>query len=159
MLTLIVARARNGAIGKDNEIPWALPADLKMFQRETTGGALIMGRKTWDSLPFKPLPKRYNVVVTRSEGLGEARCTSVEEAVAHCYAQGYQRIYGMGGEGIYRALLPLADRLLVTEVDLEIEAADAFFPAFDESDYLELAARDLPSDGPKARLRELLRKR
>lgn len=159
MLSLIVARARNGAIGKDNEIPWHKPEDLKMFQRETQGGALVMGRRTWESLPVKPLPKRLNVVVSRDASVAETVCASVEEAVAQCYAAGWQRIYGIGGEGIYRALLPLADRILVTEMDLEVAQADAFFPAIPEADWLEIARRPIGGDGPGALLRELIRRR
>lgn len=158
MLTLIVARAANGAIGKDNEIPWHSPEDLKMFQRETTGGAVIMGRRTWDSLPFKPLKNRFNCVVSRDTSLTEHVVGSVTEAVTLCYAQGYQRLYGMGGESIYRELLPLADRLLVTEVDLTIEGADAFFPDFAEADWTEISRR-LLEGSPACTLRELLRKR
>lgn len=158
MLTLIVARAANGAIGKDNEIPWHSPEDLKMFQRETTGGAVIMGRRTWDSLPFKPLKNRFNCVVSRDTSLTEQVVGSVTEAIALCYAQGYQRLYGMGGESIYRELLPLADRLLVTEVDLTIEGADAFFPDFAEADWTEISRRPLEG-APACTLRELLRKR
>lgn len=158
MLSLIVARAKNGAIGRDNDIPWHLPADLKMFQRETTGGCVIMGRRTWESLPVKPLPKRLNLVVSRAEDLGVETCATVEEAIAKGYAEGYQRLYGMGGAGIYAALLPLAERLLLTEVDLEIPDADTFLPDFAESDWREIARREIDGDGPKAVLRELIRR-
>lgn len=159
MLTLIVARARNHAIGKGNDIPWHAPEDLKMFQRETLGGAVIMGRRTWDSLPFKPLKNRLNVVVSRDTSLTDTVCGSVQEAVQTCYAQGYNRVYGIGGETIYRDLLPLADRLMLTEVDLEIADADAFFPEFDEAAWQEVAAYDVRAADPACRLRELIRKR
>lgn len=135
MLSLIVARARNGAIGKDNDIPWQAPEDLRAFQRETLGGAVIMGRNTWQSLPFKPLKNRLNIVVSSDPmAAGGAEdvpvVSSPEAAIAHAKAAGYSRIYGIGGAGIYAALLPLADRLLVTEVDLDVADADAFFPPF-----------------------------
>ncbi|WP_134678732.1 dihydrofolate reductase [Paracoccus ravus] len=159
MLTLIVARARNSAIGKDNQIPWHSPEDLKMFQRETTGGAVIMGRRTWDSLPFKPLKNRLNIVVSRDHALAENVAGSGPEAIALAQEAGYSRIYGIGGEAIYREMLPLADRLMLTEVALEIEAADAFFPRFDESGWIELARRRLPGEGPEFTLRELVRRR
>jgi len=159
MLSLIVARARNGAIGKGNDIPWHAPEDLKMFQRETTGGAIIMGRNTWDSLPFKPLKNRLNIVVSRDTSLTEHVVSSVSEAVSLAYLQGYQRIYGIGGQSIYTEMLPLADRLLVTEVDLEIEQADAFFPDFDEAEWDEVSRADLRADEPLCSLRELIRKR
>ncbi|MDS9466109.1 dihydrofolate reductase [Paracoccus sp. MBLB3053] len=159
MLSLIVARARNSAIGKDNQIPWHSPEDLKMFQRETTGGAVIMGRRTWESLPFKPLKNRLNIVVSRDGSLAEHVAPTVAEAVRMAGAAGYNRLYGIGGEAIYREMLPLADRLMLTEVDLEIAEADAFFPAFEESDWIELARRDLSGDGPICTLRELIRRR
>jgi dihydrofolate reductase len=159
MLTLIVARARNHAIGKGNDIPWHAPEDLKMFQRETLGGAVIMGRRTWESLPFKPLKNRLNVVVSRDTSLTDIVCGSVREAVQTCYAQGYNRVYGIGGETIYRDLLPLADRLMLTEVDLEIAEADAFFPEFDEAAWEEVATYDVRAADPTCRLRELIRKR
>ena len=132
MITLIAARSRNGAIGKDGDIPWHIPEDLAMFKRETLGGALIMGRKTWESLPFKPLPKRLNIVVTRDTGLHDLTARTVEEAIGIAQAQGYFRIYGIGGQRIYEAMLPLAHRLLITEVDTVVEDADAFFPEIGE---------------------------
>ena len=158
MISLIVARARNGAIGKGNDIPWHAPEDLKMFQRETMGGAVIMGRNTWDSLPFKPLKNRLNVVVSRDKSLTDLVCGSLDEAIQTCYDSGYQRIYGIGGSSIYRDLLPKADRLLVTEVDLEIDQADAFFPDFDESEWKEVTTTRIREQDPRCTLRELLRK-
>lgn len=161
MISLVVARAKNGAIGRDNTIPWHLPEDLRLFQRETLGSAVIMGRRTWDSLPMKPLKNRLNIVVSRDSGRAEHVVPSIAEAIALAQAQGYTRISGIGGQAIYREMLPLCDRLLVTEVDLEIAGADAFFPAFDDSDWLELTRRPLTGgvrDAPGAIYRELLRR-
>lgn len=160
MISLIVARAQNSAIGRDGDMPWDLPEDLAMFQRETRGGAVIMGRRTWESLPvaFRPLKGRFNVVVSRSEVAGpDAVVTSVTDAIASSHAAGYTRIYGIGGAGIYRAMLPLAHRLLVTEVDLEVPDADTFFPAFDEADWSEVGRHVLRTEEPGCVLRELLR--
>jgi dihydrofolate reductase len=159
MLSLIVARARNGAIGKDNQIPWHAPEDLAFFQRETTGGALVMGRLTWESLPVKPLKNRLNCVVSRDRGLTEHVFDAPAAAVDFAYGAGYRRVYGIGGAGVYQTLLPLADRLLITEVDLEIEAADAFFPAFDPQDWLLVGRQTLRADGPACVLHEWLRRR
>jgi len=159
MLSLVVARARNGAIGKDGNIPWSLPEDLKFFQRETTGGAVIMGRRTWESLPFKPLKNRLNCLVSSSDSDEVHVERDPQSALGYCAAQGYRRVYGIGGEGIYRALLPLADRLLVTDVDVEIEEADAFFPDFDPTDWVELGGLCLREEGPRAVAREWLRRR
>jgi dihydrofolate reductase len=159
MISLIVARAKNGAIGRDGDMPWDLPEDLAMFQRETRGGAVIMGRKTWDSLPeaYRPLKGRFNVVVTRSDIVGpDAVVQSIEDAIAACQAKSYTRIYGIGGAGIYKAMLPLAHRLLITEVDLGVTDADTFFPALDEGDWTEIGRHVLRTDAPGCVLRELM---
>lgn len=160
MISLIVARAKNGAIGRDGDMPWDLPEDLAMFQRETRGGAVIMGRRTWESLPeaYRPLKGRFNVVVTRSDITGpDAVVQSIEDAIAACQAQGYTRIYGIGGAGIYKAMLPLAHRLLITEVDLEVTDADTFFPAFEEDRWTEIGRHDLREIKPTCVLRELVK--
>ncbi len=159
MISLIVARARNGAIGKDNDIPWHAPEDLAFFQRETTGGAIIMGRNTWDSLPpFKPLKGRLNIVVTSRETGAPHQVTSVSDAIALAYAQGYRRVYGIGGAGIYHEMLGLADRLLITEVDLEIADADAFFPDIEATNWRELGRQPLRAANPACEAVELLRR-
>ncbi|MCJ8332685.1 MAG: dihydrofolate reductase [Epibacterium sp.] len=158
MISLVVARARNGAIGKDNDIPWHAPEDQKAFQRETLGGAIIMGRNTWDSLPFKPLKNRLNIVVSSNPDAAETVVSSVEDAIDLARAQGYARIYGIGGSGIYSAMLPMADRLLITEVDLEIAAADAFFPEFDADQWDVLARQELRSQDPACVMVEYLRR-
>ncbi len=154
MLTLIAARARCGAIGRDGTIPWHAPEDLRQFQRETLGGALIMGRRTWESLPTRPLPRRLNIVVTRDTALAEH--TAPDPLTALSLAEGHTRLYGIGGTAIYAALLPHAHRLLITEVDTEIPDADAHFPTFDEALWREIHRRPLPGPLPMT-LRELLR--
>lgn len=157
MLTLIVARARNGAIGKGNTIPWHAPEDLAAFQRETTGGAVIMGRRTWESLPFKPLKNRLNIVVTRDPAIWETTAPTPEAALQLAQSAGHARLYGIGGSAIYQALLPRAHRLLITEVETEVKGADAFFPAFDEREWRVIWERRLRADGPGCLLREWLR--
>ncbi|MGO4916221.1 dihydrofolate reductase [Pseudogemmobacter sp. W21_MBD1_M6] len=156
MITLIVARARNNAIGRNGDIPWDVPEDLRMFWRETTQGALIMGRRTWESLPVKPLKGRFNCVVTRGDVPADAVCRSVDEAINACYAAGYSRIYGIGGQAIYQALLPRAHRLLITEVDLDVPDADTWFPDFNEQDWTTVHTRTLREDGPRCVLKERL---
>ncbi|PYE84443.1 dihydrofolate reductase [Pseudoroseicyclus aestuarii] len=158
MLTLIVARARNGAIGRDGTIPWTKPEDLRLFQRETLGGAVIMGRRTWESLPSAPLKNRLNIVVSRDAGLAEHVCPSPEAALELARSEGRFRIHGIGGSAIYEGLLPLADRLLITEVDRDVEGADAFFPDFDEAAWRELHRQPLGGEGPDCMARELLRR-
>ena len=132
MLTLVVARGVGGAIGKDGGIPWHAPEDLAAFQRETTGGVLIMGRKTWESLPpkFRPLPGRTNIVVTRQadwQAEGAQRAGSLTEAMALC--AGAPDVWVIGGAQIYALALPWADELLLTEIDAVLPA-DAHFPAW-----------------------------
>lgn len=159
MLTLIAARDRNGAIGKDNDIPWRAPEDLAFFQRETTGGAVVMGRRTWESLPFRPLKNRQNLVVSSDPAVAEQVFPSPEAAVDHAHQAGHRRVYGIGGAGIYRALLPLADRLLLTQVDVAVPDADAFFPDFDRNDWHCLGSVPLRAADPGCVLFEYLRRR
>ncbi|TVP73251.1 MAG: dihydrofolate reductase [Rhodobacteraceae bacterium] len=160
MLSLIVARARNGAIGRDGTIPWHAPEDLAFFQRETLGGAIIMGRKTWDSLPRRPLPRRLNVVVT-SQPMPEVENTvfsRLDRARDAADAAGYLRHYAIGGAAIYAAFLPLADRLLITEVDLDVPDADTFFPDWPAETWRLNARLTLRDAAPRCVLHEYLRK-
>lgn len=131
-LHLILARAANGVIGRDNALPWHLPEDMAHFKRTTLGCPVIMGRKTWDSLPpkFRPLPGRLNIVVTRDAQWladGAARASSLEEAMALCPPGADAWV--IGGAQIYAAALPLADTALITEIAQDFEG-DAFAPVF-----------------------------
>lgn len=135
-LSLIVARARNGVIGRDNALPWRLPEDLAHFKRTTMGHPIIMGRKTWDSIG-RPLPGRRNIVVTRDAAWtaeGAERVASIREAVASC--AGVSAAFVIGGAQIYRAALPLADALDVTEIDRDIDG-DTLFPPIDSREWIE----------------------
>jgi dihydrofolate reductase len=129
-LHLIYARARNGTIGKDNQMPWHLPEDLAHFKRVTLGQPVIMGRKTWDSLParFRPLPGRINIVITRQhdwQAEGARRAASIADALRQCGDAPDAWI--MGGAEIYRLAEPLASTAVVTEIDADFEG-DAFAP-------------------------------
>jgi dihydrofolate reductase len=138
MITLVVAAARNGVIGKDGAIPWRLPEDMRRFKALTLGHAVVMGRKTWDSLPLKnrPLPGRRNLVVTRDPAW---RADGAERmALEAALASG--DVFVIGGAEIYRAALPLADRIELTEVQADFEG-DAFF-TFDPSPWREVARED-----------------
>ena len=157
MLTLIVARDRNGAIGRDGDMPWRLPEDLALFKRETDGGAIIMGRRTWESLPRRPLPNRLNIVVSRDAALAEHVAPDIPAAIAMARAAGHMRLYGIGGARIYREMLPIADRLLVTEVDLAVEDADTHFPDFNEADWREVHRAVIREGDPRCVARELAR--
>lgn len=131
-LHLILARARNGVIGNNNTLPWHLPEDLAHFKRTTLGCPVIMGRKTWDSLPtkFRPLPGRLNVVVTRQADWradGAVVANSLEAACAACPAE--STAWVIGGAELYAQALALASTAVVTEIDADYEG-DAFSPHF-----------------------------
>lgn len=131
-LQLIFARARNGVIGKDNALPWHLPEDMAHFKRLTTGNAVIMGRKTWDSIParFRPLPQRLNVVVTRQpfwSETGAQTAHSMRDALQIC--EHVETAWVIGGAQLYALALPLASAAVVTEIDADFEG-DAFAPVF-----------------------------
>ncbi|KQO24432.1 dihydrofolate reductase [Acidovorax sp. Leaf76] len=134
-LHLIYARAANGIIGKDNALPWHLPEDMAHFKQLTQGCPVVMGRRTWDSLPprFRPLPGRTNIVVTRQgdwQAEGAHRAGSLQEALAQCNAG--QTVWVIGGAQVYAEALPLADRLEVTEIDRDFEG-DAYAPALGDA--------------------------
>lgn len=129
-LGLVYARARNGVIGRDGVLPWHLPEDLAHFKKVTMGAPVIMGRKTWESLPprFRPLPGRRNIVVTRQAGWsapGAESAASFDEAVARCEPAAHAWV--IGGAEIYRQAVPLAEIAEVTELDADYEG-DAYAP-------------------------------
>ena len=139
-ISLIAGVARNRGIGRNNQLLWRLPEDLARFKALTMGHAVIMGRKTWDSLParFRPLPGRRNIVLSRSPALqlaGAEIFTSIEEALLACKDD--DRVFVIGGAQIYAEALPLADRLELTEIDADFEA-DVFFPVWDRSAFQEI---------------------
>jgi dihydrofolate reductase len=142
-LNLIYARARNGVIGKDGTLPWYLPEDLAHFKRTTLGCPVIMGRKTWDSLPlqFKPLPGRANIVITRqkswpqnSTSNGVQTANSLPDSLLIC--EQIQplpvQVWVIGGAQIYAEALHLAHKIVLTEIDADFEG-DAFAPKLDAS--------------------------
>lgn len=131
-LNLIFARARNGVIGNNNALPWHLPEDMAHFKRSTLGCPVIMGRKTWDSLParFRPLPGRLNVVVTRQpdwQADGAVVANSLEAACAACPSA--STAWVIGGAELYAQALALAGTAVVTEINADYEG-DAFAPRF-----------------------------
>ena len=130
-ITIIAAVAQNRAIGKDNKLIYWLPNDLKRFKALTTGHTIIMGRKTFESLPKGALPNRRNIVLSRSKrDFAGCDCyTSLDEALANCSAD--EDIYIIGGASIYEQAIKCADRLCLTEIDDTPEDADTFFPEFD----------------------------
>ena len=147
-LAIVAAVARNGVIGAGNALPWHLPEDLKHFKALTTGHAVIMGRKTWESLPprFRPLPGRRNIVVTRDKTYraeGAVVVHSIEEATAKVSGS---EAFVIGGAELYALALPIADRLELTEIDADIEG-DAFFPPLDRAQWREAARKAGAGEG------------
>ena len=149
-IVLVVARAANGVIGKDGVLPWHIPADLKHFKRVTTGTPMIMGRRTFDSLPGL-LPGRRHIVLTRDRGWsaqGAEVVHDVEAALA--VAAGAERVSIIGGAEIFAAFLPLADAIELTEVHGDV-AGDTVMPAPDPADWVEVSREDHPAqDGRPA---------
>ena len=138
---MIAAVARNGAIGKDNALLWHEPEDLKHLRRVTMGHPVVMGRKTWDSLPsrFRPLPGRRNIVITRDTAWhaeGAEAVTSIDAARA--LLAGAEKAFVIGGAQIYALALPHADELVLTEIDAALDG-DVFFPAWDRAGFTCLA--------------------
>jgi dihydrofolate reductase len=150
-LALVVARARNGVIGREGGLPWRLRSDLQRFKATTLGKPCIMGRRTWDSLPLKPLPGRLNLVLSKDESFepkGAVACLTLDEAVEIAREQavddGIDEVCVIGGAGLFAATLPRAKRLYLTEVEAEPEG-DVFFPAFDEGGWVEVSSETVPA--------------
>ena len=157
-LVLIASVARNGSIGQGAELVWHEPQDKRWFRRQTLGCPVIMGRKTWDSLParFRPLPGRDNIVVTRQPGwagTGAQVAHSLAQALAlartAAVQSGAARMLVIGGGQLYAEALPLADQLLLTEIDADLPG-DTCFPPWRRADFSETARETLHSDGPPA---------
>lgn len=134
-ISIIAAVAGNNAIGLNGKLLYWLPEDLKRFKALTTGHTIIMGRKTFDSLPKGALPNRRNVVLTRSKRTfpGAETFPSLSQALASCSAE--EEVYVIGGASVYAEALPLADRLCLTEVHDTPKEADAFFPDFNKDEW------------------------
>jgi len=140
---LIVARGRNGVIGRDGDLPWRLKDDLALFKSTTLGAPILMGRKTWQSLPRRPLPGRENLVLSRdwtfsAPGARVYSNLTTALAVARSLAAraGKPEVFVIGGAAIYEDSLALADRLFITEVDAAPEG-DAWFPEIDPKEWSE----------------------
>lgn len=132
MISLIVAIAQNNAIGKDNDLLWHISEDLKYFKRTTNKRTVVMGRKTWESLPFKPLKNRRNIVVSSQKDYlieGAELFESVDKVFESLQSES-DEVFCIGGASLYKALLPKADKLYITRVYKDFEA-DVFFPEID----------------------------
>lgn len=147
-ISLILSVGRNNEIGRGNDLIWHFHADMKFFRETTTGNTVIMGRKTFESLP-KVLPNRKNIVISTDKDLkieGALVVHSVEEALE---AAKDDNIFVIGGGKIYAEFLPLADKIYLTEIDAQCPDADTFFPAFDKSLYTRAVLGENEEDGIK----------
>ena len=147
MISIIVAIAENYAIGKNNDLLWHIPEDLKRFKRLTTGHTVIMGKKTYESLPRKPLPNRVNIVITDDPEDLFDQCVmawSIEDALNKSDSSDENFI--IGGASVYRQFLPFSDRLYITWVHKSYDG-DVFFPEIDFSEWLMVSNEDVPSSG------------
>ena len=146
-ISIVAAVADNYAIGKGNKLPWHLPADLKHFRELTTGHAVVMGKRTFESLPNGPLPNRRNVVLTSvmSEGVNEGyfEADSLEDAFYLCEKE--EKVFIVGGAAVYRQSLEIADSLYITWVHHEF-SADIYFPEVDFSKWDEVSRQDMTAD-------------
>ena len=150
-LALIAAVARNGAIGRGNRLPWRLPDDMRHFMRTTNGCAVIMGRRTFESMSG-PLPKRANIVVTRQASYGAQGvevvgdfAAALKAAARHCARTGIETAFAIGGTAIYQEALQAAERLYITWVAAEV-AGNAWFPEVDWRQWREISSTEHPAD-------------
>jgi dihydrofolate reductase len=137
-ISMIVARSRNHVIGRDNQMPWKISADLQFFKRVTMGHPVIMGRKTWESIG-RPLPGRRNIVVSRNHhylATGGELVGSLEEALKSLSE--FERVFVIGGEQLFNQAFSMADRLYITEIDLDIDGGDTFFKVPDPVNWREV---------------------
>lgn len=150
IISLIAARSRNHVIGKNNDLPWKLPDDMKYFMSTTRGHHVIMGRKNYDSLPeaFKPLSNRTNIVVTRQSDFNAPGCIvvhSLERALEIAADNSEAEVFVIGGAEIYALALGRADRLYLTEINAEVDG-DTYFPAFDTNRWREISRKHHQAD-------------
>ena len=146
-LTMIAAIGKNNELGKDNQLLWHLPQDMKFFREQTKGHTIVMGRKTFESLPGL-LPHRHHIVISRSHPdlPKEVEIFDSPDAFIEAYQDTEEEIFVIGGAMIYKEFLPCAYRLLLTEIDQDYDA-DAFFPKFDQEDYTKTILTDITEEG------------
>lgn len=150
IISMIAAVSRNGVIGKNNDLPWKLPDDMKYFMETTKGHHAIMGRKNYESIPhkFKPLPNRTNIVVTRQKNFNAPGCLvvdSLEKGLAIARDNQEAEAFVIGGAEIYKLGLRYANRLYLTEINAEIQG-DTFFPEYDRARWEETSRRHHDKD-------------
>jgi dihydrofolate reductase len=150
-ISLIVAAAENHAIGKNNQLLWHLPNDLKYFKNKTWGMPVIMGRKTFDSMAAEPLPGRVNIIVTRHHDFNPAKqdvwvVNKLDDAIEKAKSTDCNEIFIAGGGEIFREAMKIADRIYITRVHASFEDATVFFPVFDRSEWKLTSRLDFDQD-------------
>lgn len=141
-IAFVLAMSRNRVIGANGGLPWRMPSDLKRFKALTMGKPVVMGRKTWESLPRKPLPGRPNIVVTRQAGYeapGAIVTETLGEALRQARAVATDEIAVIGGAEIFNELLPFADRIYLSEIDIDAQG-DRYFPVFPAGEWKEISS-------------------
>lgn len=151
IISIIVAAAKNLAIGKNNDLLWHLPKDMQFFKDTTKGHCIITGRKNYHSIPekFRPLPNRTNIVVTRDQSLkldGAIVVNSIEKAINIAQSKNESEVFIIGGGEIYKQSLHLADKLYITEVNTSFEDADTFFPDYKNNAWKEVSRMHYSKD-------------
>jgi dihydrofolate reductase len=144
-ISMIVARSSNHVIGKNNQLPWKISADLQFFKKVTLGYPIIMGRKTWESIG-RPLPGRRNIVVSRNseyEAKGAELVLSLDEALQSL--REFERVFVIGGQQLFNQAFPLADQLFITEIELKVEG-DTFFEVPDPQNW-QIVEQNAASEG------------
>lgn len=149
-ISLIAALTQNNIIGRNNDLPWSLPDDMKFFMRTTTGHHVIMGRKNYDSLPkkFKPLPNRTNIVITRQKGFQAEGChvfNTIEAGIELAQQHHESEVFIIGGAEIYHQALSVTQRMYLTEIKTTLEG-DTFFPKVNHSEWNEISREPHPAD-------------
>lgn len=146
-IIIIAAMASNKVIGKNNDIPWHIPEELKQFKEKTLGSTVIMGRKTFESIGF-PLPERKNIILTKKSSYTQPNCItthSVEEALALCNLE--KKVFILGGADIFQQTLPITDTIYLTVLDRSVEG-DTYFPVFSDKDFAEVQREEYSTCEP-----------
>lgn len=148
IISAIAAHSSNRVIGKDNDLPWSMPADMRYFMRTTKGHHVLMGRKTYESMGV-PLKNRVNIVLTSDPFYAASDLVvvhSLQEGIEYARVNGEEELFIIGGAQIYEQSLPHLDKLYITEIDLEVSDGDAYFPDFDKSDWDLISAKQQVTD-------------
>ncbi len=149
IISLIAAKSDNNVIGKNNDLPWHLSADMHYFKKTTTNHHIIMGRKTFESMKSRPLPNRTNIIISRNPNydvpLGCILLPNVKEALKIAKENGEKEVFIVGGAQIYRQAIPFVDRMYITEIHSNFEG-DTFFPEYEKKDWKEIQSEYHKSD-------------